>query len=152
MKQSMSKIQRFESLLLAVWLGSMVGVGYIAAPVLFRSLDDRQLAGSLAGQMFSVVGTMGLFIGLILVALSLFFLRARAVREWRFWTVVMMLLLVIAGQFIVQPYMVELKALGLDIAENARRFGMMHGVSSTLYLLTSLGGVVLILFGLRKSV
>src|SRR3569623_1849958 len=49
-----------ERLLLAVWVGGMLAVGYLAVPVLFHMLDDRVLAGALAGEMFRYMNGVGL--------------------------------------------------------------------------------------------
>ena len=56
----MNKLERLENLLLAVWGGTLIGIGYIAAPILFKALDDRALAGNLAGQMFHIIMLEGL--------------------------------------------------------------------------------------------
>ena len=39
-----------ERLLLALWVGGMLMVGYVVTPVLFSSLDTRLLAGAVAGR------------------------------------------------------------------------------------------------------
>jgi hypothetical protein len=36
-----------------VWVGSLLAIGYLAAPVLFAQLSDRGVAGNLAGAMFA---------------------------------------------------------------------------------------------------
>ncbi len=141
----------WENLLLSLWTGAMVGVGYIGAPVLFKALDDRTLAGSLAGQMFHIVAIAGLVIGGVLLLLrykeesvALFF-------HWRGWLLCLMLVLVAVGLFVLQPMIAEVKAQGLvEGSEAAKKFGMLHGVSSLLYLLTVLSGAILLLLGLRK--
>lgn len=146
----MTKIERFENLLLSLWVGAMAGIGYIAAPVLFKILDDRKLAGALAGEMFSLIGILGLIVGLLLLLSYVLKLKLMAMREWRFWVLLLMFFLVIASQFVIQPYMAELKLQGLiEGSQEAKRFGMMHGVSSTLYLLTNLFGMLLIILGLH---
>jgi hypothetical protein len=50
-------------LLSALWLGSLVGIGGIAAPVLFAQLSDRVLAGNLAGALFTVEAWVGIVCG-----------------------------------------------------------------------------------------
>ena len=146
----MTKIERFENLLLSLWVGAMAGIGYIAAPVLFKLLDDRKVAGALAGEMFSLIGILGLIVGLLLLLSYVFKLKLMAMREWRFWVLLLMFFLVITSQFIIQPYMAELKLQGLiEGSQEAKRFGMMHGVSSTLYLVTNLFGMLLIVLGLH---
>ena len=41
-----------DRILLTLWVGSLWAIGYIAAPTLFATLEDRALAGTLAGAMF----------------------------------------------------------------------------------------------------
>ena len=43
-------------ILIALWVGGMWAIGYMAAPVLFASLGDRQLAGMVAGKLFALIG------------------------------------------------------------------------------------------------
>ena len=45
---------------ITLWVGGLWAIGYIAAPVLFSSLGDRQLAGMVAGKLFSLIGWIGL--------------------------------------------------------------------------------------------
>lgn len=143
---------RLENLVLSLWVGSMVGIGYIAAPVLFKMLDDRQLAGALAGQMFKIVSIGGLILGLLLVLSIVLSLKHKVLGEWRFWLLTIMLALVGASLFVIQPMMADLKAGGLAPGSDlARKFGMMHGVSSVMYLITTLSGMLLLFLGLRSS-
>jgi hypothetical protein len=56
-----------------------------------------------------------------------------------------MLLLVVIGEFGLQPQMAELKAQGLVEGSGvAARFGVLHGISSILYFANSVIGVVLL--------
>ena len=139
-------LDRIENLALVLWVGALLSIGYLAAPVLFQNLEDRRLAGELAGVMFRLVGWIGLVAGAGLLIRSA--LRS-GIRHWRAWTLLGMLILVAIMQFGLQPYMADLKAQGLAVGSDAaRQFGMLHGVSSLLYLLNSIRGVVLVLFGL----
>lgn len=143
---------RIENLILALWVGSMIAIGYIAAPVLFSALDDRALAGALAGRMFAIVGIVGLVAGGILLLAFLIREGSGSLSHWRFWALLIMMMIVLGSQFVLQPMMADLKAQGIVAgSEIAKRFGMLHGVSSILYLVTSVIGVVLILFGTRPS-
>lgn len=136
-----------ERLLLTVWVGSQWAIGYIAAPTLFATLDSRQLAGELAGRMFHTVYWLGLVAGLVLLALLW---RHGSPRQWRLWTLAGMIVLTAVGLFVIQPMMADLKAQGLAPGSDAARtFGMLHGVSSLLYLAVSLAGAALVALGLR---
>jgi hypothetical protein len=139
-----------ERVLATVWIGGLWIVGYLVAPTLFASLDDRQLAGNLAGQMFLIVSYTGLLAGTLLLLSQLMDAGSRWRRQWRVWVLLGMLVLVIVGAFVLQPMMQELKTLGLTPgSEQAARFGMLHGISSVLYLLNSLLGFVLVVAGIR---
>lgn len=131
------------------WAGALWGIGYIAAPVLFKSLSDRQLAGMLAGHMFSVVAYVGIVCALILLVHSLYSHGHTAFKRSIFWVVAVMLLLTLAGQFGLQPMIAEVKAqaLPLDVMHSAHsgQFKMLHGVASVLYLVQSLLAIVLVL-------
>lgn len=133
-----------ERMLGTAWVGAMWSIGYLAVPVLFSSLDNRMLAGSLAGQMFSIVSYLGLGCGLLLIAL----MRYRNPAQWldmRAYLILFMLLLVVVGEFILQPMMAELKRLGLIVgSEQAHRFAVLHGIASVLYLVNSLAGLILV--------
>jgi hypothetical protein len=56
-----------------------------------------------------------------------------------------MLVIIVIGQFVLTPVMAELRATGLQQGSAAAaRFGMLHGVSSVLFLLNSIAGLVLV--------
>lgn len=137
-----------ERILLTAWTGGMWAIGYIAAPTLFSLLDDRKMAGQLAGQMFHIINWIGLICGILLL-ITVF---KRYGRNWQLWILLVMVLLVANSEFILQPMMTELKAQGLlEGSEAKARFGMLHGISSILYLLTSTMGLVLVAVGFYKK-
>lgn len=134
-----------ERILLTVWVGGLWAIGYIAAPVLFSMLDDKALAGNLAGQMFHIISYVGLICGTLLLASV--FQRNRF--QWQVWLLLLMLILVASSEFILQPMMAELKAQGLlEGSPIKKQFGILHGVASTIYLAVSLCGLSLVMFGL----
>jgi hypothetical protein len=136
------------SLLSTAWIGSLWAVGYLAVPVLFFGQPDRQLAGILAGQMFTLVNFLGLACGGYLLAWQFGTAGRASFRQALFSTVTAMLLITVVLQFGFQPVMNGLKAqaLPLDVMHStyASRFGMLHGVSSIFYLIQSLLGVFLV--------
>jgi len=139
-----------ERILLTAWIGGMWGVGYLAVPVLFSMLADRHLAGELAGRMFTIVSVLGLTCGGVLLAVAIYGAGRRWRRNWRAWVLIVMLVLVSVGEFVLQPMMHELKGQGLaEGSAAAARFGVLHGISAMLYLVTSLLGLVLVGFSRR---
>jgi len=133
---------------ITLWVGGIWAIGYVAAPVLFSSLGDRQLAGLVAGKLFALIG----WIGLGAATWLLLFLAVRwggaVFKRAVFWLVVLMALMVAASQFGIQPLMAQLKADALprEVMESVLRdrFATWHGVSSILYLVQSLLGVWLV--------
>jgi hypothetical protein len=76
-------------------------------------------------------------------------------RTWHFWVLIVMLLLVSIGEFVLQPMIHVLKATTpggfIEGSAAAARFGMLHGISSLLFLVTSLLGLALVAFGLNQE-
>jgi hypothetical protein len=134
-------LHHIASLLITAWVGSLWGVGYLAVPVLFYAQPDRQMAGMLAGQMFALVGYLGI---------QHFNVYGReSFRQTLFWTVATMLLLTLVIQCGFQPVMAGLKqqALPLEVMHSAfaGRFSMLHHISSTIYTIESLLGIFLVI-------
>lgn len=133
-----------ERVLLTLWVGGLWAIGYLAVPTLFAGLDDRMLAGMLAGKMFTAMSFIGLGVGTALLARALMF-SARPLSQWRVRLLLMMLVIVLIGEFVLQPMMAELKAGGLvEGSGAAAQFGLLHGVASILYLVNSISGLVLL--------
>jgi len=150
----MKKITDSLALLsITVWVGGLWGIGYIAVPVLFRTLPDKMQAGLLAGNMFTLVGYIGITCAIYLLVYHLRESGKAAIGQLVFRVVVAMLLLGMVIQFGIQPIMSDLKAQALptDVMHRsyASQFRMLHGVSSILYLLQSLLGAVLVVIARR---
>ncbi|MBY8606759.1 MAG: DUF4149 domain-containing protein [Burkholderia sp.] len=141
---------RVFRLLSAVWVGSLLTIGYAVAPVLFKTLE-RMTAGSVAAQLFRIEAILGVVCGVLLLALSNQQVR-RGSSEYRRvrWVVAAMVVCVLVGYFALQPFMNALRVAamdaGTDIANSpyASRFGMLHGASSVFYLVESVLGLMLI--------
>ena len=140
--------QGLGSLVLVIWIGSLLALGAIAAPVLFSALDDKQLAGMLAGKMFGVGAWVGMTAGFFLLLHRLVRDGAAAFKSWFFWGVLLMFLLTLAGHFGVQPIMQNLKnqAFPLAVMQSvfADRFSQWHGISRTLWIIQSVLGLALV--------
>lgn len=133
---------------IALWVGGMLAVGYLAAPVLFAELSDRILAGNLAGKMFTWSARIGLGCGAYLMLFVLFRRGFGVFKSAVFWLVLVMLLLTAAGHFGIQPILQHLKedALPAEVMHSVMRdrFAAWHGVSSVLYLVQSVLGLILV--------
>ena len=128
--------------------------GYVVAPVLFQLLE-RKTAGMVAGQIFTVTAYIGLVCCLVLLV-SLVFIRTPAGEKFgnpRHWMLLVMIILILAGQFVLQPMMAELKETGLaEGSQAATDFGRLHGIASVVYLVNSILGLGLVIAGPRKDI
>ncbi len=136
-------------IVLTAWVGALWTVGYLVAPTLFNTLENRQLAGVLAGKMFTLVAYVGIGAAFYLMIHRLVRYGTGALRQGFFWIVLVMLLLVLAGHFGIQPLLASLKAQAMpaDVMQSifADRFRTWHGVSSIAYLVESVLGLMLVL-------
>ncbi len=141
------------SIAITLWVGSLWAIGYLAVPVLFHAQPDKQLAGMLAGQMFSVTGYIGLICSLYLLGYYAGQSGRAALRQRPFQFVAAMLLITLVFQYYFQPVMAELKvqALPLDVMQSrfSGQFKMLHGLSSIVYLIESLLGIFLVILNRR---
>jgi hypothetical protein len=140
---------------IALWAGGIWVSGYLVAPLLFRSAPDRQIAGNLAGSIFTAMAFLGLACAAYLLVYRVGRDGLQALRQGGFWVVIAMVALVIAGQFGIQPIMAGLKeqALPREVMESVfrDRFATWHGVASILYVVQSVLAVGLVLPGGRAG-
>jgi hypothetical protein len=145
-------VKRIKVLLATILAGSLWTVGYLVVPILFGTLEDKVLAGTIAGNLFQAEAWLSLVCGLVLVLLC----KLTADKLWAKEHKVVLLLIVsmlactLVGYFVLHPYMVDLRvvmreAVGPALTAAKTRFGLMHGFSSVMYLLESLLAVALIL-------
>lgn len=138
---------RIRLLVAVLWVGSLWTVGYIVAPTLFATLEDRALAGSIAGRLFRVEAWVSLVCAAILVLLML---RDKAAQPNLRACLILagaMLACTLIGYFGLQPFMAALREGPGGLASDAARakFGMLHGASSAIYLVQSALGAWLVL-------
>ncbi len=139
---------RLNLIVVTLWVGALWTTGF-SAYVLFDTLHDKQLAGSLAGRLFTIVSYIGMVSAVYLLMQRLIDYGTSALKQGFFWAVLVMLLLVLAGHFGIQPVLAQLKnaALPNDVMQSvfASRFRNWHGVASVAYLMECLLGFVLVL-------
>ena len=117
---------------IALWVGALWSIGYIAAPTLFMFVADRGLAGTLAGKMFAIVAWLGMGCSVYLLTL---------------WLIVLMLVLTLAGHFGVTPIVEKLRIeTAREMVESVvrSRFQTWHGIASILWMIQSVLGVLLV--------
>ena len=141
-------LSRLNLIVITLWVGALWATGF-SAYIIFDTLQDRQLAGSLAGKLFTLVSYIGMASALYLLIQRLLDYGTGALKQSFFWAVIAMLLLVLAGHFGIQPLLAQLKtnALPNDVMHSvfADRFGKWHGIASVAYLVECLLGFVLVL-------
>ena len=139
---------RIALVLITLWVGALWMTG-ITAYTLFDVMHDKQLAGGLAGKLFTIVSYIGMVSGFYLLVQRLMSHGTLALKQSYFWAAFFMLMLVLAGHFGIQPLIAQLKtdALPNDVMQSvfAERFKNWHGVASIAYLFECVLGFVLVL-------
>ncbi|MCE1241158.1 MAG: DUF4149 domain-containing protein [Azonexaceae bacterium] len=138
---------------ITLWVGGLWVVGYLVAPVLFAHLGDRQLAGQMAGRLFTLIGWIGLGAAAYLAVFLVGRWGAAFLKRAVFWLALVMAAMAAVQLFGIQPLMEQLKlqALPREVMESVLRdrFATWHGVSSVLYLVQSLLGLWLVIWSGR---
>lgn len=127
--------QRLAAVLVAFWAGSLWSVCAVVAPSLFVTLDDRHLAGQLAGRLFHLEMMIGIATGAALLALAQFskiLLPARGL----VWVAA---LLPVAGTLVVGPFMAQARAAG-----HLSLFALLHGLSAGCFLMAAVALVAFV--------
>lgn len=135
-------LARARLLVATAWAGSLWAVGYLAAPTLFATLTDRVLAGTIAASLFHVQALVSIAWALLLLLLLW---RDKAGLPGARRTAVLLTLVMLActlvSHFGLQPEMAALRAAagpgGVMESAAKGRFGMLHGISSSIYLFQS---------------
>ena len=144
----MKLTDRLAAIAVVFWVGGLWAMG-AAAWILFGALGDKQLAGMLAGKLFSFIAYVGMVCGIYLIVFRLSRFGPSAMKQAFFWAALLMLLLTVAGHFGIQPILESLKAQAMpkEVMESIfrSRFQAWHGVSSIMYLVEGLLGLVLVL-------
>jgi len=134
-----TRLNRVRLLITTAWVGSLWTIGYLVAPTLFKTLSDASLAGTIAGSLFKVEAWLSIVCGLALIAIAL-------VQRQKIPSMVLgMMLCAVLGYFVLHPYMASFRALGLTDPDAKWEFGVLHGISSGIYLMQSILGAMLIL-------
>lgn len=137
-----------ERILLALWVGALWTVGFLVAPVLFSELD-RHTAGSIAGILFHYLNLAGLLIGGFLLVRNR---RAEQAATAPALLLVLMLLSILINEFGFAPEIAALRETGFAAgSETAKRFGLLHGAASVLYLINALFGATLLAIWERRG-
>ena len=143
--------QRIFNLLSGLWVGGLLTIGFLVVPTLFSSLGDRQVAGMVAANLFKSTAYISVLTSIVLMVLANYFVRVGK-PQYRIdrWILLGMLACAIAAAYIIIPWMNSLRDqalyLGLSVRESTHAvlFSRLHGVSSAIYMLQTLLGIVLV--------
>ena len=131
-------LSRVRTVLAAVWMGLVLTLAILVAPVLFEGLE-RAEAGRLAGNLFRIEAhaALGLAAALFLIERRLASERMRAgagsVLSVNLLLVLGALFCTVLGYFALQPMMEAARA-----GQSLLSFGALHGISSVLFALKGL--------------
>lgn len=132
-----------ERVLLTLWIGGLWIVGFVVAPTLFLVLPDSATAGTLAGALFTRMSWIGLACGGLLLLLA-WLQRAGQAPRWRMAVLILMLVLVVAGEFLLAPLIAGLRQQGLS---GSTRFAWLHALAAAGYVINCLLGLLLVAAG-----
>lgn len=121
----------------------------VSANSIFKLVTDRSLAGNIAGQLFTTMSYIGMVSAAYLLTYLVYLRGKQALKHALSWLVVLMAILILLGQFGIQPWLAQLRTLALPNevmqSDYARQFAAWHGVAGVLYLIECLLGLLLIL-------
>ena len=126
-------LARAAVLVAVAWIGALWTICAVVAPTLFTILDDRRLAGQIAGTFFGLIAWAGVAAALLVLAARA--LAGRSRDPWLVLWTALAALLPLASELFLTPVMESARA-SADMA----RFGMLHGVSAAAFGLACLAG------------
>lgn len=128
------RLGRLGTWLAGAWTGLMIGLGAVAAPVLFALLP-RADAGRVAARLFALDATIGIGAGAVLVMIGLQIGRERAERGLgsRFGIELGLalagLLCIVAGHYALLPMIEDARA-----GRGTLSFGALHAIASAFFV------------------
>ena len=114
------------------------------APTLFHVLDDRALAGEIAGRLFTLEAWAGVACGFLIVLIRVLRHGSRGITLLP----VGMLALVLVGELVIGPRIAGLKDAG---AVDSTSFAVLHGIAAAVYLVVCLLALGLVAFGGERA-
>jgi hypothetical protein len=139
-----------QAIAVTLWVGALWTSGLLVAPMLFRLLEDRALAGSIAGSLFGTTTLIGIACGACILIVWFFRQRGQTPHHhFPAWLVVAMLALALIGEYGIAPVLAGLRELAYPQPVMQTAFGgsfaRWHMVAGILYLVQSLLGAGLVI-------
>jgi hypothetical protein len=158
--KTLQRLDQFTTLFLLLWAGAAIGFGLFTAPLLFRELPSRDLAGRLAGL---IIGRLDWAAWIVFGLAGLSWagrwaseIQDEIIGPLRLWSggLMVALLMCLASSFIVTPKIQAIRArinapvesLAQDHADRVA-YNKAHGLSRNLFFLR-----ILLAMGLAASV
>lgn len=140
--------QQFSNVAMTFWVGGTLTTGLVVIPLLFKVLDEITAAG-LAGQLLNInayIGIVALFLAIIDNCVNYKF---NVINSRKFWYALVMESILIINYFAIFPIIVNLRTKLTDftnrIIQHSSEFSFWHSISSILFLITCIIGVLYIL-------
>lgn len=147
-KLEIISIQQFSNVAMTFWVGGTLTTGLVVIPLLFKVLDEITAAG-LAGQLLNInayIGIVALFLAIIDNCVNYKF---NVINSRKFWYSLVMESILIINYFAIFPIIVNLRTKLTDftnrIIQHSSEFSFWHSISSILFLITCIIGVLYIL-------
>lgn len=145
-------------LLIGLWLGAAVFFSFAVAPVAFRTLSDREIAGAIVQRTLAIITRSSFWIGLFLIVSGFFYYKRVALKK--FVTEISSLALLVVSSVLQFAIMVKMDVLREQIArpidELAQTdplrvaFNSLHGYSVIVLTVGMIAAVVAFLLIARR--
>ena len=121
-------------------MGCLVAVGFLVTPTLFSVLDDKQVAGIIAGEIFKNTSFVSLVCCVFLLIYANLLVK-RDLNNFKLirWLLLLCICLTVIGTFVIQPWMSDLRETALNngapvmMSPQAKEFSKLHHISSLLF-------------------
>ena len=143
----MNVFNKLKILALSVWVSGLFLMGALFVPVLFyRSGLSPTTAGMIAGKCFAIQSVLNLGCATIILVVMVLEARTKFGRLSGFWLLLVMTVCLLLGQYAIAPIIEQIKSAAV-LAEGGHygaQFAKWHGISSGLYWLQALSGLILL--------
>ncbi len=134
-----------DRLLVTLWVGSLLSIGFIAVPLAFMTFEDSEVAGNYAGELFRVVNILGIGCASALLITKLVQYGKQVFKLWRVWIICLMLLLTLYLVVVLFPQAELIKTMDWRTDPIlSEQFDSVHSLSELMYVIISLLGVSLV--------
>jgi cytochrome c biogenesis factor len=140
MDEGLTRAQRVFMMSAGLLFGGLITVGFLVTPTLFSVLDDKQVAGMIAGEIFKNTSFFSLMISVFLLIYANLLVK-RSYLQFRTmrWYLLIAIVLMMIGTFVIQPMMENWREIALEggapvmQSPYAQKFAMFHHISSVMF-------------------